>query len=127
MPASARRARCRRSPDPAAILRCSLTAADHPRDHIVGERLALRGAREQIDRDLARRREDQAAGDPGAVEDVGGSWFEQDDVGICVGAGYLFGNVPVVRENFSLVALGIIFVSALPMAIELLKSRRQAA
>ncbi len=48
-------------------------------------------------------------------------------VGICVGAGYLFGNVPVVRENFSLVALGIIFVSALPMAIELLKSRRQAA
>jgi membrane-associated protein len=45
-------------------------------------------------------------------------------VGICLGAGYAFGNVPVVKENFSLVALGIVFVSVLPMAIELLKSRR---
>ena len=48
-------------------------------------------------------------------------------VGICVGAGYLFGNVPVVKENFSLVVLGIILVSVVPMAIELLKSRRQPA
>ena len=31
-------------------------------------------------------------------------------VGLCVGLGYLFGNVPVVKNNFSLVALGIIFV-----------------
>ena len=48
-------------------------------------------------------------------------------VGICVGAGYLFGNVPVVKENFSLVALGIIGVSLLPMAVELIKSRRRVA
>jgi membrane-associated protein len=45
-------------------------------------------------------------------------------VGICVGAGYAFGNVPVVKENFSLVALGIIFVSLMPAAVEFLRSRR---
>jgi len=45
-------------------------------------------------------------------------------VGICLGAGYLFGNVPVVKDNFSLVALGIVFVSLLPMAFEILNSRR---
>ena len=44
-------------------------------------------------------------------------------VGACVGAGYLFGNVPLVKENFSLVALGIVFVSLLPMALEYLKYR----
>ena len=48
-------------------------------------------------------------------------------VGICVGAGYLFGNVPIVKENFSLVALGIVIVSVLPMAFEYLKYRRQRA
>ena len=46
-------------------------------------------------------------------------------VGICVGAGYLFGNIPIVKDNFTLVALGIVAVSLLPLAIELLKSRRQ--
>jgi membrane-associated protein len=45
-------------------------------------------------------------------------------VGICLGAGYLFGNVPVVKNNFSLVALGIVIVSLLPMAFEILNSRR---
>ena len=45
-------------------------------------------------------------------------------VGICVGAGYALGNVPIVKENFSLVALAIVFVSVLPAAFELLKSRR---
>ena len=45
-------------------------------------------------------------------------------VGLCVGLGYAFGNVPVVKENFSLVALGIVFVSMLPMAYELLQRRR---
>jgi len=48
-------------------------------------------------------------------------------VGICVGAGYAFGNVPVVKENFSLVALGIVFVSLLPMVFEYLRHRRRAA
>jgi membrane-associated protein len=45
-------------------------------------------------------------------------------VGICVGAGYVFGNVPIVKENFSLVALGIVFVSILPVVFEYLKYRR---
>ena len=45
---------------------------------------------------------------------------------ICLGAGYLFGNVPIVKENFSLVALGIVFVSLLPMAFEYLRYRRQS-
>lgn len=40
---------------------------------------------------------------------------------VCVGAGYLFGNVPVVKNNFSMVALGIVAVSLIPMAIELLR------
>ncbi len=46
-------------------------------------------------------------------------------VGICYGGGLLFGNIPVVRENFSLVALGIVFVSVLPMVIEFLRHRRE--
>jgi membrane-associated protein len=44
-------------------------------------------------------------------------------VGGCLGAGYLFGNIPVVKENFSLVILGIVFVSVLPIAFEWLRHR----
>ncbi|MGH9176512.1 MAG: DedA family protein [Vicinamibacterales bacterium] len=46
-------------------------------------------------------------------------------VGICVGAGYLFGNIPVVRENFELVVIGIVAVSVLPILIEVIKSWRR--
>lgn len=46
--------------------------------------------------------------------------------GLCVGAGFIFGNIPVVRENFSLVILGIIFVSVLPMAYELFEAYRHS-
>ncbi len=42
-------------------------------------------------------------------------------VGLFVGAGYFFGNLPRVKENFSLVILAIILVSVLPIAIEILK------
>ena len=45
-------------------------------------------------------------------------------VGLCLGAGLLFGNVPVVKENFSLVTIGIVAVSLLPMAVEFLRHRR---
>lgn len=48
-------------------------------------------------------------------------------VGLCVGAGYLFGNVPVVKDNFSLVVLGIVAVSLLPMVFEILSARRARA
>jgi membrane-associated protein len=46
-------------------------------------------------------------------------------VGICAGAGYLFGNIPVVKENFEIVVIGIILVSVMPIVIEVIKSRRQ--
>ena len=45
-------------------------------------------------------------------------------VGICTIAGYAFGNVPIVKNNFTLVALGIIAVSVLPMVVEILRHRR---
>jgi membrane-associated protein len=47
-------------------------------------------------------------------------------VGICLGGGYVFGNVPIVRDNFTLVALGIVAVSLLPMVFEVLQARRRA-
>ncbi len=46
-------------------------------------------------------------------------------VGICVGAGYAFGNVPIVKENFTLVALGIVAVSLIPVLVEWLKHRKK--
>jgi membrane-associated protein len=45
-------------------------------------------------------------------------------VGVCTIAGYAFGNVPVIKNNFSLVAIGIVLVSVIPIAIEFLKHRR---
>ena len=48
-------------------------------------------------------------------------------VGICAGAGYLFGNIPVVKNNFELVVLGIVGVSVLPVVIEFVKMRAQRA
>ena len=44
-------------------------------------------------------------------------------VGLCLGAGLLFGNVPIVRNNFSLVTIGIVIVSILPMLIEIVRNR----
>ena len=46
---------------------------------------------------------------------------------ICVGAGYVFGNVPIVKDNFTLVALGIVAVSLLPMVIEYLRHRKASS
>ena len=46
---------------------------------------------------------------------------------LCVGAGLLFGNVPVVKNNFSLVTIGIVAVSLLPMVVELLRHGRRRA
>jgi len=43
---------------------------------------------------------------------------------ICLGAGYLFGNVPVVKNNFSLVTIGIVIVSVLPVLVEYVRQRR---
>jgi len=46
-------------------------------------------------------------------------------VGLFVFGGYLFGNIPAVRENFTLVILAIIALSVLPILFEWLKSRRE--
>ena len=46
-------------------------------------------------------------------------------VGLCIGAGILFGNVPIIRNNFSLVTIGIVFVSILPMLAELIAAGRR--
>ena len=45
-------------------------------------------------------------------------------VGLFVLGGYFFGNIPVVRENFTLVILAIIALSVMPIAIEAVKARR---
>lgn len=45
---------------------------------------------------------------------------------LCTVAGYLFGNLPFVRENFSIVVLTIIFVSLLPAVWEILQARKRA-
>jgi membrane-associated protein len=45
-------------------------------------------------------------------------------VGIFVWAGYFFGNLPVVKENFTLVILIIIVLSVLPMVVEFVRARR---
>lgn len=45
-------------------------------------------------------------------------------VGLCTMAGYIFGNLPVIKENFSLIVLGIVVVSVIPVGIEILRSRR---
>lgn len=43
---------------------------------------------------------------------------------ICVLAGYFFGNLPVVRQNFSLVILVIIIISILPGVVEFVRHHR---
>ena len=38
-------------------------------------------------------------------------------------AGYFLGNIPIVRDNFSKVALGIILISVLPIVFEVVKEK----
>jgi len=44
-------------------------------------------------------------------------------VTLCLAAGYYFGNIPIVKQNFSLVIFGIIFISLLPAIITYLRER----
>ena len=48
-------------------------------------------------------------------------------VGSCVLAGVLFGNVPIIKNNFSLVTIGIVAVSLLPVLVEFLRHRAARA
>ena len=41
-------------------------------------------------------------------------------------AGYFFGNLPIIKNNLTLVILGIIFLSILPGIIEILRHRRSS-
>jgi membrane-associated protein len=43
---------------------------------------------------------------------------------LCVGAGLVFGRVPFVKNNFSLVTIGIVLVSILPVAFEMIRHLR---
>ncbi len=45
----------------------------------------------------------------------------------CVGAGFVFGNVPIVKDNFSIVVLGIVAVSLIPVLTEWLRHRKKRA
>lgn len=42
---------------------------------------------------------------------------------VCVLAGYFFGNIPIVKDNFSIVVLAIIFISVLPALIAAIKAK----
>jgi membrane-associated protein len=44
-------------------------------------------------------------------------------IAVCVFAGYFFGNIPIVKQNFSIVILAIIFISIMPGVIEFLRHR----
>ena len=46
-------------------------------------------------------------------------------VALCLGAGWFFGNIPIIKNNFSLVTIGIVLVSVLPMVFELIAHRRR--
>jgi membrane-associated protein len=44
---------------------------------------------------------------------------------VCVGAGIVFGQVPFVKNNFSIVTIGIVVVSILPIVFQIVKHRIQ--
>jgi membrane-associated protein len=46
---------------------------------------------------------------------------------LLVPAGYFFANVPIVKENFSAVVIGIIILSVLPAIVEFVRERTRVA
>ena len=48
-------------------------------------------------------------------------------IAIFLFGGYFFGNIPLVKRNFTLVILAIIFISVLPAVIEFLNQRRRSS
>lgn len=47
-------------------------------------------------------------------------------VGVCVTAGYWFGGLPFVRNNFEIVVILIVLISVMPAVIEFIKHKKQA-
>lgn len=45
---------------------------------------------------------------------------------LLVGAGYVFGEIPIVKRNFEVVVIAIVVISVLPVAIEWWRSRRKS-
>jgi len=48
-------------------------------------------------------------------------------IALLVYAGYLFGNIPWVKQNLSLIVIAIVIVSLIPAAMTFVKERRAAA
>ena len=48
-------------------------------------------------------------------------------VGLILPAGWFFGNLAPVKKHFELVVVAIIFISALPMIVELVRARRRSS
>ena len=46
-------------------------------------------------------------------------------VALCLFTGWFFGNIPIVKNNFSLVTIAIVIVSLLPMAFEIWSHRQK--
>lgn len=44
-------------------------------------------------------------------------------VSVCLGAGLVFGEMEIVKKHFELVVLGVIVVSVIPIAVEVIKSK----
>ena len=47
-------------------------------------------------------------------------------VSLFLSLGFFFGNIPVIKNNFSLVTIGIIFISLLPVLVEVIKHMNSA-
>lgn len=66
----------------------------------------------------------------GAAQMTSGTFVVYNAIGalswvlLCVGAGWFFGNIPIIKNNFSLVTLGIVGISLLPMVVEYVRHRR---
>ncbi|WP_172968603.1 DedA family protein [Companilactobacillus mishanensis] len=46
---------------------------------------------------------------------------------LCSSAGFLFGNIPAVQEHFSIIIIGIVVVSLIPILVTALRNRKKAA
>lgn len=46
-------------------------------------------------------------------------------VGVCLTGGYLFGQIPVVQQNFEVAMLAVVIVSIVPTTLKILSARKQ--